>query len=181
MIMCVPSARRIFAPSSLGTCLAGLASNSDAADDRGSLGRSRSLLTLGTTLPYGGRLPAPRCGPEAHEATPHALVGDGISGRLDVMRRTPGYRRHSGNVRASPVPGHRPVRRIHCKALCRQPKRPERSSILAPTTAPGERDGAKFDPFVEPDRESEGILGVTAMRATPGPRLAARRRTLAGD
>ena len=74
------------------------------------------------------------------------------------------------------MPGYRPVRRTHRKALCRQPKRPERSSILAPTTAPGERDGTKFDPFVELDRESEGILGVTAMRATPGPRLAARRR-----
>src|SRR6476660_9516331 len=81
--------------------------------------------------------------------------------------RTPGYRRHSGKVRASPVPGYRPVRRTHRKALCRQPKRPERSSIMAPTTGVG--DGAKSDPFV--DRASEGILGVTAMRATPGPRL----------
>src|SRR5689334_12725569 len=99
MIICVPSARRIFAPPSPGACLDGLASNSDAADDRGSLGRSRSLLTLGPTLPYGGRPPAPGCGPEAHEAAPQALIGDGIAGRLDVMRRTPEYRRHSGNVR----------------------------------------------------------------------------------
>jgi hypothetical protein len=90
MIMCVPSARRIFAPPSLGARLDGLASNSDAADDRGSLGRSRSLLTLGTTLPYGGRLPAPRCGPEAHEAAPHALVGDGISGGWTSCAGRPG-------------------------------------------------------------------------------------------
>jgi hypothetical protein len=145
--MCVPSASRIFAPPSLGACPDGLASNSDAADDRGSLGRSRSLLTLGTTLPYGGRLPAPGSGPEAHEAAPHALVGDAISGWLDVMRRTPGYRRHSGNVRASPVPGYRPVRRTHRKALCRQPKRPEGSSILAPTTAPGERGRRQIRPI----------------------------------
>ena len=75
------------------------------------------------------------------------------------------------------MPGYRPVRRTHRKALCRQPKRPERSSIMAPTTGVG--DGAKSDPFV--DRASEGILGVTAMRATPGPRLAARRRRFAGD
>jgi len=70
------------------------------------------------------------------KARRRALVGDGISGRLDVMRRTPGYRRHSGNVRASPVPGYRPVLRTHRKALCPQPKQPERSSILAPTPAP---------------------------------------------
>jgi hypothetical protein len=186
MIICVPSARRIFAPPSPGACLDGLASNSDAADDRGSLGRSRSLLTLGPTLPYGGRLPAPGCGPEAHEAAPQALIGDGISGRLDVMRRTPEYRRHSGNVRVSPVPGYRPVRRSHRKALCRQPKRPERSSILAPTRHPEKRDGAEFGPFVELDRAIEGILGVTAMQGDAGPtpsREAAqvRRRSTRGS
>jgi hypothetical protein len=42
-------------------------------------------------------------------------------------------------------------------------------------------DGANSTHFVELDRESEGILGVTAMRATPGPCLAARRYTLGGE
>jgi len=73
------------------------------------------------------------------------------------------------------------VRRSHRKALCRQPKRPERSSILAPTRHPEKRDGAEFGPFVELDRAIEGILGVTAMQGDAGPRLAARRRRFAGD
>jgi hypothetical protein len=136
MTISVPSARRILAPPSLGACLDGLASNSDAADDRGSLGRSRSLLTLGPTLPYGGRLPAPGCGPDAHEAAPQ-----GTRRRRNLRsagRHAPdaGYRRHSGNVRASPVPGYRPVPRTHRKALCRQPKQRERSSILAHNGSP---------------------------------------------
>jgi len=65
--MRVPSARRIFSPPSLGAGLDELAAwNSDAADDRGSIGRSRSLLTLELTLSYGGSR-RPDCVPEAHE------------------------------------------------------------------------------------------------------------------
>ena len=53
--MLVPSARRIFSPPPPRACLDELAaSNSDAADDCASIGRSRSLLTLGPTLSYDG-------------------------------------------------------------------------------------------------------------------------------
>lgn len=134
--MCVPSARRIFAPPSLGAYLDGLASNSDAADDRGSLGRSRSLLTLGTTLPYGG---GSQCLDAARRLTKPRRTRSSATESPAAGRHAPdaGYRRHSGNVRASPVPGHRPARRTHCKALCRQPRRPkDRQSILAPQRHP---------------------------------------------
>jgi hypothetical protein len=182
MIICVPSASRIFAPPSLGACLDGLASNSGAADDHGALGRSYSLLTLGPTLPYGGRLPASGCGPEAHEAAPQVLVRDGISGRLDVMPDA----RVQGDIAET-------YEHLRCRGTGRCDELTARRCAGSPSgrkivnlgahngTQRTGTDGAKFGPFVEPDRASEGILGVTAMRATPGPRLAARRRRFAGD
>src|SRR6185437_8099703 len=126
------------------------------------------------------------------------------SQRLDAARRLTNPRRTRSSATESPVgwtscagrPGTGDIAETYEHLRCRGTGRCDELTARRCAGSPsGRKDRQSWppqrnpengtapnsDPFLEPDQESEGILGVTAMRATRGPRLAARRGTLAGD